>query len=69
MINMGYNQLMEVRATLGSTSNTTGGDARTTIGGVEINKAIDRMIVDFANRGVDTQDVLLPNVQSLAKSF
>jgi len=48
-----YDSLAEVRTALTSTTNTTGGDARSGIGGVEIQKMIDRMIVDALNRGTD----------------
>lgn len=45
--------LISVRAALSSTSNTGGGDSRTGVGGVEIQKMIDRVIVDDVNRSVD----------------
>jgi len=45
--------LLSVRAALNSTSNTTGGDARSGIGGNEIQKMIDRFIVDDVNSEVD----------------
>jgi len=50
--------LLSVRAALNSTTNTTGGDARTAIGGVEIQKVIDRMIVDDVNRNVDLRPLI-----------
>ena len=50
--------LLSVRAALTSTSNTTGGDARTGIGGVEIQKVIDRLITDDINRGVDLRPLI-----------
>lgn len=45
--------LISVRAALTTTVNTTGGDGRSGIGGVEIQKVIDRLIVDDVNRNVD----------------
>ena len=45
--------LLSVRAALTSTANTTGGDARTGIGGNEIQKMIDKVITDDVNRDVD----------------
>lgn len=49
--------LMEVRTSLGSTTNAElwGGS---TVGGAEINKAIDKMIVDNINRGVDLRPLV-----------
>lgn len=45
-----FDPLAEVRTALTSTTNTTGGDARSGIGGVEIQKMIDRVIIDALNR-------------------
>lgn len=45
--------MMEVRTALTSTTNTTGSDSRTGIGGAEILKQIDKVIVDYVNRSVD----------------
>ena len=50
--------LLSVRAALTSTTNTTGGDARSGIGGVEIQKVIDRLITDDINRGVDLRPLI-----------
>src|SRR3990167_10235617 len=58
MIQTISNPMMEVRTALTTTSNTTGGDARTGIGGVEINKKIDSMIVEFINKGVDLKPLI-----------
>jgi len=58
MQNGTYDSLAEVRTALTSTTNTTGGDARSGIGGVEIQKMIDRMIVDALNRGTDLRQRL-----------
>ena len=49
----GYDALAEVRGALASTTNTTGGDSRTNVGGVEIQKLTDRLIQDALNRGTD----------------
>ncbi len=46
-----YDSLAEVRTALTTTANTTGGDTRTTLGGNEIQKMIDRLIIDALNRG------------------
>lgn len=48
-----FDPLISVRAALTSTTNTTGGDSRTGVGGVEIQKMIDKVIVDDINRNVD----------------
>jgi len=45
--------LLSVRAALTATTNVTGGDARSGIGGVEIQKMIDKVITDDINRAVD----------------
>ena len=45
--------LMSVRAALLTTTNTTGGDARSGVGGNEIQKMIDRFIIDDVNTAVD----------------
>lgn len=59
--------LMEVRAALNSTSHTTGGDARSGIGGVEIQKMIQSMIADSFNRSVDITPMLkIKNINQLA---
>lgn len=59
--------LMEVRAALTTTSHTTGGDQRSGIGGVEIQKLIDRMIIDTFNRSVDLTPMLKrKNINQLA---
>lgn len=49
---------MSIRAALNSTTNTTGGDSRSGIGGNEIQKMIDRMIVDDVNRAVDLRPII-----------
>lgn len=48
-----YDPLISVRGALLTTSNTTGGDSRTGVGGNEIQKMIDRLIVDDVNSEVD----------------
>ena len=50
---MSKKAMMEVRGALLTTSNTIGGDARTGVGGNEINKMIDSAIVDAVNRAAD----------------
>lgn len=50
--------LLSVRAAINSTSNTTGGDARSGIGGNEIQKMIDRLITDDVNRNVDLRPLI-----------
>ena len=45
--------LLSVRAALTATTNTTGGDTRTTAGGNEIQKMIDRFVIDDVNSAVD----------------
>ena len=50
---MVYDPLIQVRTALATTTNTTGVDGRTGVGGAEIQKVIDRMIVDNVNRGLD----------------
>ena len=45
-----YDALAEVRTALLTSTNTTGGDTRTALGGNEIQKMIDRLIVDALNR-------------------
>lgn len=49
--------LLSVRAALNATTNTTGADARN-IGGVEIQKVIDRLIIDDINRNVDLRPLI-----------
>jgi hypothetical protein len=49
--------LISVRAALNTTTNTTGNDSRS-LGGVEIQKAIDRAIVDDVNRNVDLKPLV-----------
>lgn len=54
-----YNDpLIEARTALLTSTNTTGGDARTGVGGVEIQKKIDSMIADTINRGVDLRPLV-----------
>jgi len=48
-----YDSLAEVRTALSTSTNTTGGDTRTALGGNEIQKMIERKIVDALNRGTD----------------
>lgn len=50
--------LISVRASLNTTSNTGGADSRTGVGGVEIQKMIDRVIVDDINRNVDLRPLI-----------
>lgn len=50
--------LLSVRAALNTTSNTTGGDSRSGVGPVEIQKMIDRVIVDDVNRDVDLRPLI-----------
>ena len=50
-----YDALAEVRTALLTTTNATGGDTRTALGGNEIQKLIDRLIVDALNRGTDVR--------------
>lgn len=52
------NKLMEVRTSLTTTSNTGGGDTRTGVGGVEIQKLIDRLIVEDINRQTDFRQLV-----------
>ncbi len=53
-----FDPLAEVRTALTSTTNATGGDTRTTLGGNEIQKLIDRVIVDALNRKVGFRNYL-----------
>jgi len=50
---MNVTALMEVRTALSSTANTTGGDTRTGVGGVEIQKMIDSLFIETFNNGTD----------------
>lgn len=52
------NPLLAVRAALSTTSNTGGADSRSGVGGVEIQKMIDRIIVDDINRNVDLRPLV-----------
>lgn len=49
---------MDVRATLNTTTNTTGGDSRTGVGGVEIQKRIEEIPVEAFNRETDLARLL-----------
>src|SRR3990167_8232279 len=51
--------LVSVRAAINTTANTTGGDQRSGVGGVEIQKMIDRLIVDDINRNVDLRPLVM----------
>ncbi len=51
--------LVSIRAALNATSNTTGGDTRSGIGGNEIQKMIERMVTDDVNRGVDLRPLIV----------
>jgi hypothetical protein len=53
-----YDSLAEVRTTLVTTTNATGGDTRTTLGGNEIQKLIDKMIIDALNRTAPLRQVV-----------
>ncbi|KKN51118.1 hypothetical protein LCGC14_0625820 [marine sediment metagenome] len=50
---MEIDSYLQLRAALDTTTETTGGDSRTGVGAVFINKEIDRMIVETINRDVD----------------
>jgi len=50
---LGSEALMQVRAILGSATNTTGGDTRTTLGGNEVQKIIDEQVVEAFNSKTD----------------
>ncbi len=59
--------LMEVRASLTSTVNATGGLGSSTYGGVEIQKMTDTLISDSINRGVDLKPLITrKNMKQLA---
>lgn len=51
----GYDPLAEIRGALTTATNTTGGDSRTGVGGVEIQKLTDALIIDALNRGTDVR--------------
>jgi len=50
--------LMEVRTSLNTTTNVTGGLGSANWGGVEIQKKVDQMIADTINRGVDLRPLI-----------
>ncbi|MCK9370458.1 hypothetical protein M0R04_11160 [Candidatus Dojkabacteria bacterium] len=53
-----FDPLAEVRTALTTTTNAVGGDTRTTLGGNEIQKMIDRVIVDTLNRSTGFRQFL-----------
>ena len=50
---MSSDAFLQIRTALDSTTDTTGGDTRTGVGAVFIQKEIDRMIIETYNNGVD----------------
>ena len=50
--------LMEVRTSLNTTTNVTGGLGSANWGGVEIQKKIDTLIADVINRNVDLRPLI-----------
>jgi len=50
--------LMEVRTSLTTTTNVTGGLGSSNWGGVEIQKKVDQLITDSINRGVDLKPIV-----------
>lgn len=59
---------LQIRTALDTTTETTGGDTRTGVGAVFIQKEIDRMIVETYNNGVDfSPHVRRKTIKQLAK--